>query len=85
MTTLGPAAQWHNARPVERPEARMLNEQQTLITDTARRFVREQIVEPRLDRALDRSAEFPHDILRALWEQGLVNLEFPEAVGGQGL
>ena len=63
----------------------MLNEQQTLITDTARRFVREQIVEPRLDRALDRSAEFPHDILRALWEQGLVNLEFPEAVGGQGL
>ena len=63
----------------------MLDEQQTLITETARRFVREQIIEPRLDRALDRSAEFPHELLRALWEQGLVNLEFPEAVGGQGL
>ena len=63
----------------------MLDEQQTLITETARRFVREQIIEPRLDRALDRSAEFPHELLRSLWEQGLVNLEFPEAVGGQGL
>ena len=63
----------------------MLNEQQRLITDTARRFVRERIIDTRLDRALDGTAEFPHDILRELWEQGLVNLEFPEAIGGQGL
>ena len=63
----------------------MLDEQQTLITDTARRFVREQIIESQLDRTLDRSAEFPHAVLRGLWEQGLLNLEFPEAVGGQAL
>ena len=63
----------------------MLNEQQTLITEAARRFVRERIIEPRLDRALDQSGEFPHAILRELWEQGLTQLEFTEAVGGAGL
>ena len=63
----------------------MLTEQQRLITDTARRFVRERIIDTRLDRVLDDTGEFPHEILRELWEQGLVNLEFPEDVGGQGL
>jgi acyl-CoA dehydrogenase len=63
----------------------MLNEQQTLITEAARRFVRERIIDTKLDRALDQSGEFPHDILRELWTQGLVNLEFPEAVGGPAL
>lgn len=62
-----------------------LNEHQQMITDLARRFVREQIIEPRLDQAHDRSAEFPHAIIKELWEQGLVNLEFPESVGGPGL
>ena len=63
----------------------MLNEQQRIITETARRFVREQIIEPRLDQALDRASEFPHAIIKALWDQGLLNLEFPEDVGGAGL
>jgi len=62
-----------------------LNEQQRMMTATARRFVHEQIIEPRLDQAHDRSAEFPHAIIKALWEQGLLNLEFPEDVGGAGL
>ena len=62
-----------------------LTEHQQMITDTARRFVREQIIAPRLDQALDRAAEFPHTIMRALWELGLMNLEFPEDLGGAGL
>ncbi len=62
-----------------------LSEQQILITETARRFVREQIIEPKLDRALDQTAEFPHSTLRALWELGLLNLEFPDEIGGPGL
>jgi acyl-CoA dehydrogenase len=62
-----------------------LNEQQRIITETARRFVREQIIEPRLDQALDQSGDFPHAIVKALWSQGLLNLEFPEEVGGAGL
>jgi acyl-CoA dehydrogenase len=63
----------------------MLNEQQTLITEAARRFVRERIIDTKLDQTLDQSGAFPHDILRELWAQGLVNLEFPEAVGGPAL
>ena len=62
-----------------------LNEQQRIITETAQRFVREQIIEPRLDQALDQSGEFPHAIIKALWAQGLLNLEFPEEIGGPGL
>ena len=62
-----------------------LNEQQRMMVETARRFVHDRIIEPRIDMALDRSAEFPHETLGALWEQGLLNLEFPEEVGGPGL
>lgn len=61
------------------------NEQQRMMVETARRFVRERIVEPRLDQALDRTAEFPHAVLRELWDQGLLNLELPEDVGGAAL
>ncbi|MGH8595066.1 MAG: acyl-CoA dehydrogenase family protein, partial [Gammaproteobacteria bacterium] len=43
------------------------------------------IIVPRADQALDRSAEFPHAILKAMWEQGLLNLEFPQNVGGSAL
>jgi len=63
----------------------VLNEQQRMMVESARRFVDEQIIQPRLDQALDRSAEFPHQIMKALWEQGLLNLEFPEEAGGAGL
>lgn len=63
----------------------MLSETQTLLTEAARRLVHERIIQPKLDQALDRSAEFPHQILRELWTQGLLQLEFPEALGGAGL
>ena len=62
-----------------------LNDEQSMMVAAARRFVREQIIEPRLDMALDRSAEFPHAIIAAMEEQGLLNLEFPTAIGGAGL
>lgn len=63
----------------------MLSEQQRLITETTRRYVKERIIDTGLDRALDRSAEFPHAVLRELWELGLLNLEFPASEGGAGL
>ena len=63
----------------------VLNDEQVMMVEAARRFVREQIIEPRLDMALDRSAEFPHAIIAAMEEQGLLNLEFPTDIGGAGL
>ncbi|MEM6733808.1 MAG: acyl-CoA dehydrogenase family protein, partial [Myxococcota bacterium] len=62
-----------------------LNDEQRMMVETARRVVREVIVEPRKDMEFDQSGEFPHAIYRTLWENGLVNLEFPESVGGAGL
>ena len=63
----------------------VLNDEQSMMVEAARRFVREQIIAPRLDMALDRSAEFPHTIIAAMAEQGLLNLEFPTDIGGAGL
>ncbi|MED5465147.1 MAG: acyl-CoA dehydrogenase family protein [Myxococcota bacterium] len=62
-----------------------LNEEQTMMVDAARKLVRETIIEPRVDMALDKSGEFPHEVYRVIWESGLANLEFPEEVGGAGL
>ena len=62
-----------------------LSDEQKMMVDTARRLVRAHVIEPRLDMQLDQSGEFPHQIYRALWENGCTNLEFPEAVGGAGL
>ena len=62
-----------------------LNEQQRMIVESTRRHVHARIIEPRLDQALDRTAEFPHAVLRELWAQGLLNLELPADVGGAGL
>ena len=56
-----------------------------MMIDTARRLVREIIIVPREDMALDRKGEFPHAIFKTLWENGLVNLEVPTAFGGAGL
>ncbi|MCB1745611.1 MAG: acyl-CoA dehydrogenase family protein [Gammaproteobacteria bacterium] len=60
-------------------------DQQTMMIEAARRFVRERIIEPGRDRAYDESGDFPHDLIREMWELGLINAEFPEAVGGLGL
>ncbi len=62
-----------------------LTEEQQMIVDSTRRVVKEQIIEPRVDMKLDQSGEFPHEVLKTLWESGMTNLEFPESVGGPGM
>ena len=54
-----------------------LNEEQTMMVDAARKLVRETIIEPRVDMALDKSGEFPHEVYRVIWESGLATLELP--------
>ncbi len=61
------------------------SEEQKMMVDTARRLVRQHVIEPRMDMQLDRSAEFPHAVYKTFWENGVTNLEFPESVGGAGL
>src|SRR5262245_20236575 len=62
-----------------------LTDEQRMMVDTARALMREEVIEPKLDMALDKSGEFPHSIFKTLWEAGLINLEVPEAYGGAGL
>src|SRR5262245_36903769 len=62
-----------------------LSDEQKRMVDTARRLVRELIIDPKVDMQLDKSSEFPHGVFKALWEAGLLNLELPESVGGPGL
>lgn len=62
-----------------------LSEEQTMMVESTRKLVRETIIDPRVDMALDKSGEFPHEVYRVLWESGLTNLEVPEVAGGAGL
>jgi acyl-CoA dehydrogenase len=62
-----------------------LTEEQKMMVGTTRKLVRDLIIAPRVDMALDRSGEFPHAVFKTLWENGMVNLELPESVGGAGL
>ena len=62
-----------------------LTPEQHMMVDSARRVVRDTIIAPRADMALDRSGAFPHEVFRTLWQGGLCNLEFPPGVGGAGL
>lgn len=62
-----------------------LSEEQKLMVETAQKLMRDIVITPRMDMALDRSGEFPHAIFKSLWESGMVNLELPESVGGAGL
>ncbi|MDR5834733.1 acyl-CoA dehydrogenase family protein [Caballeronia sp. LZ034LL] len=56
---------------------------QTLLEDTIRRFVREQLV-PR-EREVDETDEIPADLIGAMREIGMFGLTIPEAYGGLGL
>ena len=67
------------------PPAYALSDEQKMMIDTARKLVRAQVIEPRVDMALDRSGEFPHAVFKSMWEAGLVNLEIPTAYEGAGL
>jgi acyl-CoA dehydrogenase len=60
-------------------------EEQKMMVDSARRMVRDTIIAPKADMALDRSGAFPHEIFKTLWDNGMANLELPASVGGAAL
>jgi short-chain 2-methylacyl-CoA dehydrogenase len=60
----------------------LLNEEEKLFRDTVRRFARERIAP--LVREMDEAAVLNKDLLRQLFELGLMGLEIPERYGGQG-
>src|SRR5687768_5352134 len=65
------------ARPIT-----MLNDEERMFRESVRRFAKEQIA-PHV-RAMDEEGVFRPDILRQLFELGLMGIEIPEELGGQG-
>jgi short/branched chain acyl-CoA dehydrogenase len=59
-----------------------LNEEQLAIRDTCRDFA-EQEIKPRAEE-MDRTGEFPYELMRKMGELGLLGLPFPEEYGGAG-
>ena len=60
-----------------------LTEEQDSLIAAARRFTRERIIPVAAEA--DKKSELPVDVVRAAWENGLVNVTIPEAYGGLGL
>jgi len=58
-------------------------EEQKLIRRAARKFA-EEVLEPRAAE-IDEKAEFPHEEVRRMAEEGFLGLIFPEEYGGSGL
>src|SRR5579864_8975604 len=59
-----------------------LNEEQIAIRDTCREFAQQEI-KPRAEE-MDRTGQFPYDLVRKMGELGLLGLPFPEEYGGAG-
>jgi short-chain 2-methylacyl-CoA dehydrogenase len=59
-----------------------LSEEQSAIRETCREFA-EQEIKP-LAEEMDRTGEFPYEIVRQMGELGLLGLPFPEEYGGAG-
>ena len=59
-----------------------LNEEQVAIRETCREFA-EQEIRPRAEE-MDRTGNFPYDLIHKMGELGLLGLPFPEAYGGAG-
>jgi short-chain 2-methylacyl-CoA dehydrogenase len=59
-----------------------LSEDESLFRSTVRKFAKEQIG-PHV-RAMDEAGKFSADILRQMFELGLMGIEIPEEYGGQG-
>jgi acyl-CoA dehydrogenase len=57
-----------------------LTEEQLALAQAAREFTRREII-PKAGH-LDETGEFPRDILKNAWSQGLMNVEIPDAYGG---
>ncbi|MAU22356.1 MAG: acyl-CoA dehydrogenase [Martelella sp.] len=58
----------------------LLNEDQRMIEDMARRFARERLLPNTAE--WDRTAHFPRDVIREMGELGLMGMTVPEEYGG---
>jgi short/branched chain acyl-CoA dehydrogenase len=59
-----------------------LTDEQRMIRDMCREFA-EQEIKPRAEE-MDRTEEFPYDLIKKMAELGLLGLPFPEKYGGAG-
>ncbi|MGA3024241.1 MAG: acyl-CoA dehydrogenase [Bryobacteraceae bacterium] len=64
------------------PPLTTLNEEESMFRDVVRRFARERIG-PHV-REMDEAGVFRKDLLREMFELGLMGVEIPEEFGGQG-
>lgn len=60
-----------------------LNEEQIMLRDAVRRML-ERLATPEVLRQLDREQVYPYELYDAWIKQGLLQMPFPEAVGGLG-
>jgi acyl-CoA dehydrogenase len=60
-----------------------LSEEQSALSETARRFAKERIIPAAA--AADRDAKFPRDVFEEAWRLGLINTTLPPEYGGAGL
>ena len=59
-----------------------LTKEQKMIRDEVRRFAQKEIA-PRAEE-LERTGEYPYDIMEKMAELGLMGIPFPEEYGGMG-
>ncbi|MBX9600706.1 MAG: acyl-CoA dehydrogenase [Bryobacteraceae bacterium] len=74
-TTAAAAAETH-------PALTQLSDEELMFRDSVRKFAREQIA-PHV-REMDEAGVFRKDILKKLFEMGLMGIDIPEEYGGQG-
>ncbi len=60
-----------------------LDDNQEMLVESVRRFVRSEILPGILER--ERKDAFPWDIIRKIWNMGIMNLTVPPSVGGSGV
>lgn len=60
-----------------------LNEEQLEMQSVARKFAKEEIIP--VAAKLDKTGEYPWDIIKKSWSLGLLNGHIPESVGGMDL
>lgn len=60
-----------------------LDDEQLQIQDVARKFTRDEIIP--IAAHHDRTGEYPWELIRKAWSNGLMNKHVPEKFGGAGL
>src|SRR5437016_1893633 len=60
-----------------------LNDEQKALKDMVRKFVQNEIIP--VAAKYDESSDFPHEIIKKAWENGLMNGIVPQKHGGLGL